>query len=203
MPPNMTTPLLPVSASPAITPAVAEAPPLTKTQRHLIRAFSIIRCLRGISFLVFPKLFLWALNIKTDGATYLLASLIGSRDILIAGLLFTSMYASRLEVTRALVVNLLSDAIDAFVLIFYTAWSTHWGNPLGAIIFTAVMAIAEHLTLWGMSEAERIDVNPRPSVQEAKASRMTAWLRDLRRAIPSSQPGSSRNSIRRGGDTPA
>jgi hypothetical protein len=192
--PTSTTPLLPVSAP-------AADPPLTRLQRGAIKTFSIIRFLRGVSLLVYPKLGLWALHIQTDGATYLLASLIGVRDILIAGLLFTSKSTSRSEVTRALVVNLLSDAIDAFVLIFYTAWSAHWGNPIGAIVVTAVMAIAEHFTLWGISEAERIDVNPRPTVQEAKASRMSAWLRDLRRAIPSSQPASSRNSIRRGGET--
>lgn len=196
--PGESSPLLPVSAS---SPAV-EAAPLTRIQRGAIKTFSIVRFLRGVSLLVYPKLGLWALGIQTDGATYLLASLIGVRDVLIAGLLFTSESASRSEVTRALVVNLLSDAIDAFVLIFYTAWSSHWGNPIGAIVMTAVMAIAEHFTLWGMSEAERSDVNPRPSVQEAKASRMSAWLRDLRRAIPASQPASSRNSVRRGGETP-
>lgn len=196
--PQESSPLLPVSA----TSPAAEAPPLTRIQRGAIKTFSIIRFLRGVSLLVYPKLGLWALDIQTDGATYLLASLIGVRDILIAGLLFTSEPTSPSEVTRALVVNLLSDALDAFVLIFYTAWSSHWGNPIGAIVMTAVMAIAEHFTLWGMSEAERTDVNPRPSVQEAKASRMSAWLRDLRRAIPASQPASSRNSMRRGAETP-
>lgn len=209
MPPSVTTPLLPtaspaVLAAPAEPTTPAEPPPLslTRPQHIAVKTFSVLRFLRGLILLTYPQAGLWALAVPSSSATFMLASLIGVRDMLIAGLLFTAPAASRMEVSRALVLNLLSDAVDAFVLVFYSTFSKRWENPLAVIIVTAVMAIAEHLTLWSMSEAEAGGrAEARPSIQEVKATRMTAWLRDLRQ-FGSSRPGSSRNSVRQGGETP-
>lgn len=188
------TPLLPVTTT-ATAAASEAAPPLTRLQRGAITAFCGVRFVRGVSLLAYPKFAVLALDVEPSVATYMLASLIGVRDVLIAGLLFTADFGARLEVSRALAVNLLSDAMDAFVLIFYTAWSSHWGNPLAAIIMAAVMAVLEHLTLWSMSDIDktRARAKTRSTFEEAKATRMNAWLRELRRLDPS-RPASSRNS---------
>lgn len=211
MAPTVTTPLLPISADATAAPPLGEyghplppGPPqesiATRAQRIAISTFSLVRLARGISLVVYPRFGLYALDVPSDGSSCMLASLTGVRDILLAGLLHTADLNNclagdpfaRREVSRALAVNLLSDAVDAFVLIFYAAWSSDWGNPLTVIIITAVMAILEHLTLWSLSEDEW-EIMDHRSLEEDKVSRMNAWLRDLRRyeqAIPESTRGS-------------
>lgn len=113
----------------------------------------------------------------------MLASMIGVRDVLLSGLLHTADKhdpAALRELTRALATNLLSDALDAFLLIFYAAWEEDWGNPMGVIVMAAVMAVLEHLTLWSLSEDEWAGADHR-SLEDDKKARMNAWLRELER----------------------
>lgn len=222
---TVTTPLLPLStaataAASPIRPSDASPPQLlpqlqqqlqppepfsSRLQRAAIAAFSLARFLRGLSLVLYPRFGLYALDVPSDGASCMLASLIGVRDMLLAGLLHTADasgalagdLAARRELARALTVNLLSDAVDAFVLIFYAAWSSDWGNPLTVIVVTAVMAILEHLTLWSLSEDEWEALEHR-SLEEDKVSRMNAWLRELGR-YELTGPESSRDSVRRFG----
>lgn len=210
MPADSTTPLLPISTPTAVaTPLFARQSPdpppsvANDIQRLAIATFSVVRLLRGLSLIAYPRFGLWALDIPPDGSAYMLASLIGVRDVLLAGFLYTADTPSdptaRREVTRALVVNLLSDALDAFVLIFYAAWSADWGNPVAVIVISAVMAILEHLTLWSLSEDEWNALDHR-SLEDDKKARMNAWLRELERCGPEQSvvPPSSRASVRYG-----
>lgn len=186
---NVHTPLLPLPATAAAVVAVpvnAGAPaPLNRLQRIAIKVFAVLRALRGLSLIAYPTFGLYALDIPANGSTYMLASLLGVRDMLFAVLLHTADLDCRRETRRALVVNLLSDAMDAFVLIFYAAWDDDWGNPLAAIVVTAVMALMEHLTLWSLDDDDEDDASARKprfmQYEEDKNTRMTAWLRELRR----------------------
>ncbi|KAF5975738.1 hypothetical protein FCOIX_7564 [Fusarium coicis] len=195
MPPHSTSPLLPISTPTAIASPYGQPPPPAPTaashvQRFAIATFSLARFARGVSLIAYPRFGLWALDIAPDGSAYMLASLIGIRDILLAGLLYTSDTtnaatdsAARREVTRALATNLFSDALDAFVLIFYAAWSDDWGNPIAVIVISAVMAIFEHLTLWSLSEDDWA-AHEYGSLGDDKKARMNAWLRELERYGP-------------------
>ncbi|KAM5345219.1 hypothetical protein ACJ41O_011081 [Fusarium nematophilum] len=221
MPADSTTPLLPISTPTAVatTPyATRPSQPAEPTpadslasyvQRLAISTFSLVRFLRGVSLITYPRFGLWTLDIAPDGSAYMLASLIGVRDVLLSGLLYTadssaapSDPAARREVSRALATNLLSDALDAFVLIFYAAWSADWGNPVVVIVMSAVMAVLEHLTLWSLSEDEWAALEHR-SLEDDKKARMNAWLWELERCgterygpEQSVQPQSSRASVR-------
>ncbi|KPM40121.1 hypothetical protein AK830_g6457 [Neonectria ditissima] len=189
-----------------------------RIQRTAIATFCLVRFFRGLSLVVYPRFGLYALDVPPDGSSCMLASLMGVRDILFAGLLHTADVAgalsgdayARREVSRSLAVGLLSDAVDAFVLIFYAAWSDDWGNPVAVIVVTAVMAIFEHLVLWSLSEDEW-DAPEVRSLEEDKVSRMNAWLRELgryeqeqeqalARPASSSASSSSRASMCRNGD---
>ncbi|KAF5985519.1 hypothetical protein FBULB1_2826 [Fusarium bulbicola] len=195
MPPHSNSPLLPISTPTAIASPYEQPPPPAPTaanhvQRFAITTFSVLRFARGVSLIAYPRFGLWALDIAPDGSAYMLASLIGIRDILLSGLLYTSDTtnaatdsAARREVTRALATNLFSDALDAFVLIFYAAWSDDWGNPIAVIVISAVMAIFEHLTLWSLSEDDWA-AHEYGSLGDDKKARMNAWLRDLERWGP-------------------
>ncbi|KAF5006275.1 hypothetical protein FDECE_7341 [Fusarium decemcellulare] len=217
MPADSQTPLLPISTPTAIASPYApqqQQPPEASTAHNVrcfaISTFSLVRFCRGVSLIAYPRFGLWALDVAPDGSAYMLASLIGVRDILLSGLLYTADTAhahtdpmARREVTRALAANLLSDALDAFVLIFYAAWSSDWGNPVTAIVISAVMAILEHLTLWSLSEDEWAALDHR-SLEDDKKARMNAWLRELERYEPEqlahqSIPQSSRASARQYG----
>ncbi|KAH7143775.1 hypothetical protein EDB81DRAFT_506663 [Dactylonectria macrodidyma] len=230
---TVTTPLLPLSASPTAAAPITEGA-AGQLQQHLqryhhhqlqhqnqqqiarsetvegriqriaISTFVLVRFFRGLSLVVYPRFGLYALDVPPDGSSCMLASLIGVRDILLAGLLHTADVKAALdgdafarrEVSRSLAVGLLSDAVDAFVLIFYAAWSDDWGNPMSVIIVTAVVALLEHLTLWSLSEDEW-DALEHRSLEEDKVSRMNAWLRELGR-YELARPESSRAaSIRR------
>ncbi|KAG4282997.1 hypothetical protein FPRO06_09670 [Fusarium proliferatum] len=197
MPPHSNSPLLPISTPTAIASPYEQPPPplpaptaANHVQRFAITTFSLARFARGVSLIAYPRFGLWALDIAPDGSAYMLASLIGIRDILLSGLLYTSDTtnaatdsAARREVTRALATNLFSDALDAFVLIFYAAWSDDWGNPIAVIVISAVMAIFEHLTLWSLSE-EDWAAHEYGSLGDDKKARMNAWLRELERYGP-------------------
>ncbi|CAJ0541511.1 Ff.00g080870.m01.CDS01 [Fusarium sp. VM40] len=218
MPPHSTSPLLPISTPTAIASPYEHSPPpppeptaASHVQRFAIATFSLARFLRGVSLIAYPRFGLWALDIAPDGSAYMLASLIGIRDILLSGLLYTTDTANastdpsaRREVTRALATNLFSDALDAFVLIFYAAWSDDWGNPIAVIVISAVMAIFEHLTLWSYSEDDWAGQEG-CSLGDDKKARMNAWLRELERYEPEtyrpeqSVPPSSRASFRQYG----
>ncbi|KAF5534841.1 hypothetical protein FMEXI_11048 [Fusarium mexicanum] len=195
MPPHSNSPLLPISTPTAIASPFEQPPPPAPTaanhvQSFAITTFSVLRFARGVSLIAYPRFGLWALDIAPDGSAYMLASLIGIRDILLSGLLYTSDTANaatdsaaRREVTRALATNLFSDALDAFVLIFYAAWSDDWGNPIAVIVISAVMAIFEHLTLWSLSEDDWA-AHEYGSLGDDKKARMNAWLRELERWGP-------------------
>jgi hypothetical protein len=62
----------------------------------------------------------------------------------------------------------------------------HWRNPIIEIAVVAVMAIAEHLTLWSMSDADEGDgamgYQKRLQASEDKKMRLDTWLLELRRA---------------------
>jgi len=215
MPLDSQSPLLPISTPTAIASPYeqTQTPPQTPTaanhvQRLAISTFSLARFFRGVSLIAYPRFGLWALDIAPDGSAYMLASMIGIRDILLSGLLYSSDtanagvdHAARREVTRALATNLFSDALDAFVLIFYAAWSDDWGNPIAVIVISAVMAIFEHLTLWSFSEDDW-NAHEHGSLGDDKKARMNAWLRELERCEPEayrheqSVPPSSRASFR-------
>ncbi|KAF5017534.1 hypothetical protein F66182_10535 [Fusarium sp. NRRL 66182] len=217
MPPDSASPLLPISTPTAVASPYADPPPqpepsaASHVQRFAIATFALARFLRGASLVAYPRFGLWAVDIAPDGSAYMLASMIGIRDILLSGLLYTSDTASaaidpaaRREVTRALATNLFSDALDAFVLIFYAAWSDDWGNPIAVIVISAVMAIFEHLTLWSYSEDDWA-ANEQASLGDDKKARMNAWLRELERCGPEtyrpeqSALQSSRASVRQYG----
>lgn len=213
MPAESTTPLLPISS-----PTAVHSPgPSPQNQQHLepsstnrlqriaIHLFTTVRFLRGVSLITYPRLGLYALDIAPDGSAYMLASMIGIRDVLLSGLLHTAdthdPTAVR-ELTRALATNLLSDALDAFVLTFYAAWEDDWGNPMGVIVMAAVMAVLEHLTLWSLSENEWNGGDNR-SLEDDKKARMNAWLTELERYEDEqgqqSMPPSAHTSIRQYG----
>ncbi|KAK7418945.1 hypothetical protein QQX98_003648 [Neonectria punicea] len=234
---TVTTPLLPISSAATAAVALPDRPSphlqlqlqqqlqqqqpapqpqislAARIQRTAIATFCLVRFFRGLSLVVYPRFGLYALDVPSDGSSCMLASLIGVRDILLAGLLHTADVANALdgdayarrEVSRSLAVGLLSDAVDAFVLIFYAAWSSDWGNPVTVIVVTAVMAILEHLTLWSLSEDEW-DAPEHRSLEEDKVSRMNAWLRELGRyeqdqELAQTRPEpSSRASTCRNGD---
>ncbi|KAF9776669.1 hypothetical protein IL306_005136 [Fusarium sp. DS 682] len=217
MPPHSNSPLLPISTPTAIASPYEQPPPppaptaANHVQRFAITTFSLARFARGVSLIAYPRFGLWAVDIAPDGSAYMLASLIGIRDILLSGLLYTSDTtnaaidpSARREVIRALATNLFSDALDAFVLIFYAAWSDDWGNPIAVIVISAIMAIFEHLTLWSLSEDEWA-AHEYGSLGGDKKARMNAWLRELERCGPEtyrpeqSVPPSSRASFRQYG----
>lgn len=171
---------------PLLRPAPAPAPvPLSGLQRFAVSTFAIIRIVRGLSFILYPALGLSSFDIPQSGATFLLGSLLGSRDLLLGGLLYTADRRIRREVRRALAVNLLSDAMDTFILIFSAACSWHWRNPLVEIIAVAVLTLLEHLTLWSMSDEEEDNSKGYQTMlqgREDQKLRLDSWLTDLRRA---------------------
>lgn len=176
--------------------AVAAAPPapspfkLGPLQRFAIATFAVIRILRGVAFFAWPALGLSSFDIPESGATFLLGCMIGSRDLLIGGLLWTADPASRRETVRAVLISLLGDAIDTCILIFSAACMYHWRNPVVEIIALSVLAIAEHLTLYSVSEDEYDSVRGGGAAaytaglqaMEDKKRRMDAWLADMRTA---------------------
>ena len=162
-------------------------PPLNGVQRFAITFFSAVRIARGLCFIAWPALGLSSFDIPQTGATFLLGSLLGSRDLLLGGLLWTADQHFPREVRRALLANLLSDAMDTFILIFSAACSWHWRNPFIEIAIAAVLAILEHLTLWSMSDDDdRGDPTAgyAAGVQavEDKKRRLDTWLTELRMA---------------------
>ena len=166
--------------------------PLNAVQRFAITFFSAVRIARGLCFIAWPALGLSSFDMPKTGATFLLGSLLGSRDLLLGGLLWTADLHSPREVRRALLANLLSDAMDTFILIFSAACSWHWRSPFVEIGVAAVLAILEHLTLWSMSDDDG-GVDPTAGyvagVQavEDKNRRLDTWLTELRMAEAAQQ----------------
>ncbi|KAL6851217.1 hypothetical protein ACO1O0_008345 [Amphichorda felina] len=166
--------------------------PLNAVQRFAITFFSAVRIARGLCFIAWPALGLSSFDMPKTGATFLLGSLLGSRDLLLGGLLWTADLRSPREVRRALLANLLSDAMDTFILIFSAACSWHWRSPFVEIAVAAVLAILEHLTLWSMSDDDG-GVDPTAGyaagVQavEDKNRRLDTWLTELRMAEAAQQ----------------
>lgn len=166
---------------------VLKHPPLNTLQKAAIATFSLVRLIRGLCFIAYPALGLSSFDIPQSGATFLLGSLLGSRDLLLGGLLWTADLGSesRRELRRALLVNLLSDVMDTCILIFSAACSWHWKNPFLEIGMAAVLAIAEHLTLWSISDEE--EESSKVYVEalrrgDDKKRRMDTWLREMRMA---------------------
>ncbi|KAF4123027.1 hypothetical protein GMORB2_6575 [Geosmithia morbida] len=161
-------------------------PPLSRLQRFAITFFSLVRLLRGLCFIAWPAILLSSFEIPQNGASFMLGSLLGSRDLLLGGLLYTADMLSIREVSRALVTNLLSDAMDTFILIFSAACSWHWKNPFIEIGISALLAFLEHLTLYSMSEDDT--ESPVASYEagmqaaEDKNRRLGTWLSELRMA---------------------
>jgi hypothetical protein len=177
---DMTTPLLGQT-----TIVVASDPPLSGLQRFAINFFSLARLVRGVCFMVWPALILSSFDIPRNGGTFLLGSLLGSRDLLLGGLLLTADRFNRHEVRRALVTVLLSDAADTVILIFSAACSWHWKSPFIEIGLAAGFALLEHLLLWSMSEEE---IRPGRGgyygiqAHEDKKRRLNTWLTQLQAA---------------------
>ncbi|KAI9896066.1 hypothetical protein N3K66_008966 [Trichothecium roseum] len=170
---------------PHVLPAQPE-PPLNTIQRYAVKFFSCARLLRGLLFIAWPGIILSSFDIESSGGTFLLGSLLGSRDIILGGLLLTADTTQpRLnEVKRALLAALLSDAMDTFILIFSAACAWQWRNPFIEIGAAATLALAEHLTLWSMSEDDE-GTGPRAYIQamqagEDKKRRLDTWLTELR-----------------------
>lgn len=169
------------------------APPLNGLQRFALGLFSTVRIIRGLTFIVWPALGLSSFDIPQTGATFLLGSLLGSRDLLLGGLLLTADDRSTVagsapnlrEVRRALLVNLLSDAMDTLILIFAAACSWHWRNPVVEILAVAILAIMEHLTLFSMADDDD-EVDHTKGYQtmmrtmEDRKDRMETWLAEMR-----------------------
>jgi hypothetical protein len=181
-------PLLRATAAP-----IKAAPALSGLQRFLINFFATVRIIRGLTFMVWPALILSSFEIPRSGATFLLGALLGSRDLLLGGLLLTAddgPAASAVtpvlrEVRRALLANLLSDAMDTIILIFAAACSWHWRNPVIEILAVAIMALLEHLTLFSMSDDDdHVDYTKGYQTMlratEDKKNRLDSWLTELR-----------------------
>lgn len=172
--------------------------PLSRLQRFAVSAFAIVRIVRGLSFVVYPAFGLSSFDIPQTGATFLLGSLLGSRDFLLGGLLYTADPRTPREMRRALAVNLLSDCIDTFILIFASACSWHWRNPLVEILTCAVLAALEHLTLWSMSEDEEEYSNKgyqtMLQAREDQKMRLDAWLTQLKLVEEQQQHGAPPSS---------
>jgi len=170
-----------------VKPTPPPSPPLNSAQRIAITLFASVRVVRGLAFIAWPAIGLSSFDIPTTGATFLLGALLGSRDFLLGGLLWTADLdaPSRREVRRALLVNLLSDAMDTCILIFSAACSWHWRNPFIEIGLAAVLAVAEHLTLWSMDEDTDDGAAAYVRLVQAgedKQRRMDSWLTELRAA---------------------
>ncbi|KEY66306.1 hypothetical protein S7711_02768 [Stachybotrys chartarum IBT 7711] len=189
-------PLLRPSGIPAPMGVNPAPPALSGLQRFAITAFAIIRIMRGFGFVAYPALSISSLDVQPTGNnTFVLGSLLGVRDLLLGGLLYTADESLEREVRRALVVNLLSDAFDTFILIFSTACSAHWqAHRIVAIAFVAVLALMEHFTLFSMGDDEELMARHAAAgqggygyqtmmlVDEDKKNRMTSWLAELRNA---------------------
>lgn len=161
--------------------------PLNTIQKAAIATFSVVRLIRGLCFIAYPALGLSSFDIPQSGATFLLGSLLGSRDLLLGGLLWTAdiSSSSRRELRRALLVNLLSDVMDTCILIFSAACSWHWRHPFLEIGMAAVLAIAEHLTLWSISDEEEESSKVYAEALrrgDDKKRRMDTWLNEMRMA---------------------
>lgn len=211
-------------------------PPFNKLQHVAICAFSALHILRGFVFIAFPAVLIGMsasgnnrhgqeptkAHSQTDHHHYyyhLLTALLGTRDIILGGLLAAADRRRRAPgVHRALAANLLSDAADTFVLIFFAACASagqqprRWrpGSPVAEITAVAVLATLEHVTLWSMSAEtgtrsgfrssgggsgfEKLRVSPtsayeaRMQADEDKKRRMDMWLSDMRRAEEMRQP---------------
>lgn len=179
---------------------------LNALQRTAVTSFSVVRIARGLCFLAWPALGLSSFDIPESGATFLLGCLLGSRDLLIGGLLWTADTTSRRETSRAVLISLLGDALDTCILIFSAACAWHWRNPVVEILAVALLAIAEHLTLYSMSEDEFENTkngggaaaaySAGLQAMEDKKRRMDAWLAEMRvaeaaqqqQAVPYQQP---------------
>jgi hypothetical protein len=177
-------------------------PPLSGLQRFAILTFSVLRIFRGLAFIVYPALSVDSLDMPENPSnTLVLGGLLGVRDLLLGGLLYTADETQEREVRRALVVNLLSDAMDTFILIFSAACAGEWeGHRLAAIAAVAVLALLEHLTLFTMGDDDGelemlMAARGRPGGMAAmggyqtmlienhdKKMRLETWLTDLRLA---------------------
>jgi len=172
---------------------VPQPPALNTPQKAAIATFSLVRLVRGLCFIAYPALGLSSFDIPQSGATFMLGALLGSRDLLLGGLLWTADLSPscRRELRRGLLVNLLSDVMDTCILIFSAACSWHWRNPFLEIGMAAVLAIAEHLTLWSISEEE--EESSRVYVEalrrgDDKKRRMDTWLAEMRMAEAQEAP---------------
>lgn len=179
---------------PLLHPNVSSQPfKLSNLQRLGINIFSLIRLLRGLALIAYTALSLTLSNSPgisspespQTGATFLLATLLSTRDILLGSLLLTSSPSSRRETSRALLLLLLSDAADCFVLIFAAACDFRWGNSLVEIMAAALLALGEHLLLYSMSDEEEGGVKERycrvVQAGEDKRRRLDDWLEGMRR----------------------
>lgn len=176
---------------PADTPAPPPAPfKLTGLQRSAVTLFAVVRIVRGLCFLAWPALGLSSFDIPESGATFLLGCLLGSRDLLLGGLLWTADPTSRREASRAVLFSLLGDVLDTCILVFSAACAWHWRNPVIEIIALAVISIAEHLTLYSMSEDDYDGVRGGGAAAyaaglqrlEDKQRRLDNWLAEMNEA---------------------
>lgn len=160
---------------------------LNRPQRAAVTVFAVLRIARGLCFVAWPALGLSSFDIPESGATFLLGCLLGSRDLLLGLLLWTASPQSRRESSRAVLASLLGDVADTCILIFSAACAWHWRNPVVEIVSLAVVAIAEHLTLYSMSEDEYEGVRGGAAAAyaaglqrvEDKQRRLDNWLAEM------------------------
>lgn len=194
--------------------AAATALAVNRAQRIVIAVLAALHISRGILLLALPALGLGlpglvdlppplSGNGAGDGASLVLlvSGLLGVRDVVLGGLLAMADRRSDREVRRALAVNLLSDAVDTFVLIFAAAcWRQHRHSPVAEIGVVATLAIVEHVTLWTMAAdheggayrpaAAVAAYQSRLQASEDKQLRLDMWFADMRRSEEMRQPSS-------------
>ncbi|KAH7324650.1 hypothetical protein B0I35DRAFT_406434 [Stachybotrys elegans] len=190
MPEPAAYPLLQASGLPAPAPIVVPATqPLSGIQRFAVTTFAVLRIIRGFGFVIYPALSVSSFELPPNGNAFVLGSLLGVRDLLLGGLLYTADEYLEREVRRALVVNLLSDAFDTFILIFSAACAAKWEHHILGIVFVAVLAFLEHLTLFSMNDDEELIARHAANGvygyqtmvhgDDDKKMRMNSWLAEL------------------------
>ncbi|GAO17974.1 uncharacterized protein UV8b_00981 [Ustilaginoidea virens] len=190
--PSPITPLL-HHQHPSSSPGAPGPPSVTRLQYLASSAVSALHLLRSLALLAIPNVVLAGFAVPASGPGLVLTTVLGLRDMLLAGLILMADPQRSYEVQRALGVALFSDSIDTFVLIFVVACSSGRRNPVPEIVSVALLAILEHLTLWSFGDDDDDDDDygrPGPCYQaivrvdrlEDKRLRLGMWLEDLKRA---------------------
>lgn len=178
-----------MSAFSACTPLLQHLKPVSpqpsRLQGFAIHLFAVLHIVRGLCLVFYPAIGLSGVQLTYCDDAYPLGSLLGVRDVLLGGLLFTAGHHSLSQMRRVLAVLLLGDAADTFILIFWAACSWHRRAPVPEIVIWALTALLEHLTLWSMdaSETQAHDLIREQTQGNAKL-RLKTWLSETARGHP-------------------